>query len=142
MNWLKRCCYWAALGLFLYPLIAHLFELPLAFQVYDEAGRYHGASNELRHFVLANNWLPSCWLASGFLLIAAGVDRRGQAVAIGAGLLLLFPLVHYGVAKLSAELLGACGDCRFFGTVELVVDAIIVTLGTLILLLWRRSRPA
>ncbi|WP_417348687.1 hypothetical protein [Ferrimonas sp.] len=137
MNWLKRGCYWAALGLILFPFLALLFEFPLAFQVYDDVGHRHGASSELKQFVLANYWLPSCWLASGLLLIGAGIERRTLPMAFGGGLLLLFPLIHYGVARLSASLLSSCDDCRVFGPSELVVNIIIVMLGALVLQRWR-----
>ncbi|BDY05105.1 hypothetical protein [Ferrimonas sp. YFM] len=140
MNWLKRGCYWAALGLFLFPILAMVFEFPLAFQVYGDGNQLHSASNELRQFVLANYWLPACWLASGLLLIGTGIERRTITLAFGGGLLLLFPFIHYGVARLSASLLSGCDDCQVFGTPELLVNIIIVTLGALAL--QRRRRPA
>lgn len=138
MKLLKRGCYWAALGLILFPILAQLFELPLAFHVYNEGTNLNTASNELKHFVLANYWLPSCWLASGVLLIGTGIEHRTLSLAIGGGLLLLFPVIHYGVARLSALLLSSCEDCQVFGTPETVVNIIIVTLGMLAVQRWRR----
>ncbi|WP_028108386.1 hypothetical protein [Ferrimonas futtsuensis] len=138
MNWLKRTCFGAALGLFLFPFLAMVFEFPLMFQVYNEGHHLHSASNELRQFVLANYWLPACWLASGLLLIGTGMERRTLTLAFGAGLLLLFPLIHYGIARLSALLLSSCDDCQVFGAPELVVNLLIVTFGALALQRWRR----
>lgn len=129
-----------AAAVFLFPLLAPVMDLPLVFETQNRGMQVIPASNELQHFALISYWLPACWLSAALLLIAYGTEHGAGLLRFGALLLVAFPLVHYGVAWLIAELIVSCGECLVFSTWELVFDGVCLLAGLAALAYARRQR--
>ncbi|SDJ72811.1 hypothetical protein SAMN04488540_11281 [Ferrimonas sediminum] len=129
-----------ALAVFLFPLFALVMDLPLVFETHNRGTEIITASNELQHFALISYWLPASWLSAALLLIAYGLDQGTGLLRVGALLLVGFPLVHYGIARLIAELTVACGECVVLSYWELAFDGLCLVTGIITLVYaWRRA---